>query len=215
MRSLRLIARVLRGLRLRNLKHVGGALSRAARALGPLRSESFSAAGADRSRPGDAVGAIVKSAGKKKKENTFANLEPKRKYTKGANEGRKTPWTEEEHGRFVEGLSLFQRDWQAVATHVGTRTKIQVNGHAQKHFNRIIKEQTDEYIPPKTMMSHGSAVERSVAKDTEFLITYEEDFTEEAEGEALGSEEEEGSEEKEEEPDSANGAAPRSATFAL
>ena len=46
---------------------------RAARALGPLRSESFSAAGADRSRPGDAVGAIVKSAGKKKKkENTCA-----------------------------------------------------------------------------------------------------------------------------------------------
>lgn len=67
-------------------------------------------------------------------ENPY-NLDRKRKYKRGT---EKSAWTVKEHGRFVEGLSLFQRDWLAVASHVGTRDRTQVTSHAQKHFNRCV-----------------------------------------------------------------------------
>lgn len=56
-------------------------------------------------------------------------------------------WTPEEHGRMIEALRLYKRDWAKVTKHVGTRSAAQVRSHAQKHFDRIARDKTDEYVP--------------------------------------------------------------------
>lgn len=50
-------------------------------------------------------------------------------------------WTDDEHTRFLEGMSLYGRSWGKVANHVQTKTTIQIRSHAQKYFNRIKKQQ--------------------------------------------------------------------------
>ncbi|CAM9125613.1 unnamed protein product, partial [Hapterophycus canaliculatus] len=45
------------------------------------------------------------------------------------NKGR---WTSEEHKAFLRGLQLFERNWEAVASLVPTRTVQQIRTHSQK-----------------------------------------------------------------------------------
>lgn len=40
---------------------------------------------------------------------------------------RREVWTDEEHGKFVEALAIHHRNWKEVATHVGTKTVVQVS----------------------------------------------------------------------------------------
>ena len=42
-------------------------------------------------------------------------------------------WSEEEHTRFLKGITLYGRNWVKVASFVKTRTSTQVRSHAQKH----------------------------------------------------------------------------------
>lgn len=45
------------------------------------------------------------------------------------NKGR---WTHEEHEAFLRGLQLYERNWEAVAALVPTRTVLQIRTHSQK-----------------------------------------------------------------------------------
>uniref|UniRef100_K3WD09 Uncharacterized protein n=1 Tax=Globisporangium ultimum (strain ATCC 200006 / CBS 805.95 / DAOM BR144) TaxID=431595 RepID=K3WD09_GLOUD len=59
----------------------------------------------------------------------------------GSNSNNGTPWTEDEHARFLQGLELFPSGpWKAIANCVGTRTSRQTMSHAQKYRQRIARK---------------------------------------------------------------------------
>jgi SHAQKYF class myb-like DNA-binding protein len=47
-------------------------------------------------------------------------------------------WSPEEHRKFLHGIAENGRNWEKVASAVGTRTTVQVRSHAQKYFKKII-----------------------------------------------------------------------------
>ncbi|KAN0038811.1 hypothetical protein ACTA71_001002 [Dictyostelium dimigraforme] len=57
-------------------------------------------------------------------------------------------WTDEEHQKFLEALTLFDRDWKKIESFVGSKTVIQIRSHAQKYFIKVQKNNTGERIPP-------------------------------------------------------------------
>ena len=81
-------------------------------------------------------------------------------------------WTSEEHHRMLEGLRLYKRDWAKVTRFVGTRTPAQVRSHAQKYFDKVVRDKTDEYVPrarpkrksstpyPRKLREQGKSVAR-------------------------------------------------------
>lgn len=56
-------------------------------------------------------------------------------------------WSPSEHARMLEALRLYKRDWAKVTRHVGTRSPAQVRSHAQKYFDRLVRENSDEVVP--------------------------------------------------------------------
>ncbi|ELP86424.1 hypothetical protein EIN_031250 [Entamoeba invadens IP1] len=58
---------------------------------------------------------------------------------------RREIWTDEEHSKFVEGLSLYHKDWRRIQQHVATKTVVQVRSHAQKYFMKL-----NQNAPPQT-----------------------------------------------------------------
>lgn len=56
-------------------------------------------------------------------------------------------WSPEEHERMIEGLRKYKRDWAKVTEYVGSRSAAQVRSHAQKYFDRVARDKTDEWIP--------------------------------------------------------------------
>ena len=75
-------------------------------------------------------------------------------------------WTEQEHTAFVNALKLFGRDWARVTAAVGTKTQQQTRSHAQKHFKRIVRENTGEPIPPPVRVTR---IETAVTAEQERL----------------------------------------------
>ena len=50
-------------------------------------------------------------------------------------------WSDEEHRMFLEGMKMYGRSWARVATHVQTKSTVQIRSHAQKYFNRLKRVQ--------------------------------------------------------------------------
>ncbi|KAL6522145.1 hypothetical protein OROMI_032022 [Orobanche minor] len=68
---------------------------------------------------------------------TESDHRKKKKTVRGVNRG--TPWTEEEHRRFLDGLEKYGKgDWKSIARFsVQTKSNSQVASHAQKYFKRL------------------------------------------------------------------------------
>lgn len=71
-------------------------------------------------------------------------------------------WTNEEHDRFLQGMSQFGRRWTKIAEVVGTRTTIQVRSHAQKWEIKAAKESDRPSVPVRQASAHGSAPDRTL-----------------------------------------------------
>lgn len=56
-------------------------------------------------------------------------------------------WSAAEHDRMLEGLRLYKRDWAKVTQYVGTRSAAQVRSHAQKYFDKVARDKSDEFVP--------------------------------------------------------------------
>ncbi|KZV37410.1 protein REVEILLE 3 [Dorcoceras hygrometricum] len=57
-------------------------------------------------------------------------------------------WSEQEHDKFLEALQLFDRDWKKIEAFVGSKTVIQIRSHAQKYFQKVLKNGKSEHVPP-------------------------------------------------------------------
>lgn len=49
-------------------------------------------------------------------------------------------WTHAEHEMFVRGLELHNKQWKLIAELIKTRTVVQVRTHAQKYFQKLVKQ---------------------------------------------------------------------------
>ncbi|OQR96303.1 hypothetical protein THRCLA_07325 [Thraustotheca clavata] len=50
-------------------------------------------------------------------------------------------WSTEEQNAFIEGLTLYGKDWKKIALMIPTRTLMQIRTHAQKYFKKLEKEE--------------------------------------------------------------------------
>ncbi|CAN6297994.1 unnamed protein product [Urochloa humidicola] len=48
-------------------------------------------------------------------------------------------WASDEHGRFLQALMLFGRDWKRIEVFVASKTSTQIRSHAQKYFLKAQK----------------------------------------------------------------------------
>lgn len=54
--------------------------------------------------------------------------------------GIKGRWTENEHQRFLQGLTIHGKDWNKLEKFMKTRSNAQIRSHAQKFFKKIAQE---------------------------------------------------------------------------
>ena len=104
---------------------------------------------ANRKTVGAGPSATKETSSTKRAQNTPSVQQPIRKvrkpYTKTKN---RESWSEKEHQLFLQALQLYNRDWKRIESFIGTKTVLQIRSHAQKHFSKVTKYKTGEYIPP-------------------------------------------------------------------
>ena len=70
-------------------------------------------------------------------------------------------WTDEEHDRFIDALRVYGKNWNKVHKQVATRTSAQTRSHAQKYFNKLIRqheEKREEDPLSKEALEHLSLI---------------------------------------------------------
>lgn len=82
------------------------------------------------------------------------------------NNGR---WTELEHGRFLEALDMYGKQWDRVERYVVTRTRTQCRTHAQKYFLRLKKRSTRITKHHKKHMKHTDRLEHKAIQNLLWL----------------------------------------------
>ncbi|EQC31587.1 hypothetical protein SDRG_10757 [Saprolegnia diclina VS20] len=75
-------------------------------------------------------------------------------------------WSDSEHRLFLQGVALYGKDWRRIARLVQTRTTVQTRSHAQKHFDRLEKEQKDGKSDTTTHPPHSVPKPAKLAKTT-------------------------------------------------
>jgi len=50
-------------------------------------------------------------------------------------------WSKEEHQQFLEGISIYGKEWKKIAGMIATRTVVQIRTHAQKYFQKLAKSE--------------------------------------------------------------------------
>lgn len=73
-----------------------------------------------------------------------------KKLPTGENTGR---WTKDEHGKFLEGLRIYGKEWKKISNMIESRTVVQIRTHAQKYFQKLAKsaEQQGKEVPGDLM----------------------------------------------------------------
>ena len=57
-------------------------------------------------------------------------------------------WTEKEHMEFLEAIANYDRDWKKIEEYIGTKTAVQIRSHAQKYFQKCMKNGDANLVPP-------------------------------------------------------------------
>jgi len=72
-------------------------------------------------------------------------------------------WLTEEHDVFLRGLDEHGKQWKKIAEMIGTRSVVQVRTHAQKYFQKLLKNDAVATDHPHKLLSGSTAVSTSAA----------------------------------------------------
>ncbi len=76
------------------------------------------------------------------------------------------PWSCEEHQKFLEAMNKYGNDWSKVCEVIGTRTPNQARSHAQKYYNKKMKQAIDQVLADKSGKRKLFAVTREYTNRT-------------------------------------------------
>lgn len=94
---------------------------------------------------------------KKKKDMTDKEKESNMKFKTGR-------WTDEEHELFLEGLRMYEKDWELIQQHVKTRGIANIRAHGQKFFEKLVKIVESNDSPDEKTKQYHEILSKKVHK---------------------------------------------------
>lgn len=73
-------------------------------------------------------------------------------------------WTDEEHELFLEGLRLYEKDWELIQQHVKTRGIANIRAHAQKFFAKLVQIIEGDDSPDEKTKQYHAILSKKVHK---------------------------------------------------